>query len=451
MVTKVLFSSLVALGVFTTGALADRAAFVTAQLDQYNANISAVDRNTKYCKMALSPFIFYRGTNHLFWADLAGDSRLDTFGGSGTKTWLQGDLHAENYGSYHNDENEIAYGLNDFDEAIIADYQYDLWRMATSLVLIMEQNGGYNSGERDDVLDAFTESYLDAVAGFRGNDDETSIYYTEENTYGKLDNFLRDVEEDESRVEMLNKWTDLDAYGQRIFDLSYEKLEAADVSIRNEITGAMTGYVATLSQSFGSGYFNVKSIAKRINAGTGSLGTPRYYVLIEGPGSSQDDDVILDVKLQSKPTAYAYLDSGDQADYDAGFANDAQRHMEGYKALTKHTDDLLGWMDLSSGFYSVRERSPWKETFDTSTLTDETDMEKMAEQWGKILAASHARADKDYDDALVPHSFDKEVDEKTDGSHSDFRALVRQVAYEYADQVEEDYAIFLNAYSPTCD
>ncbi|NES84950.1 MAG: DUF2252 domain-containing protein [Moorea sp. SIO2B7] len=53
-----------------------RSNFVLAEIERNNASLSEEDRKLKYGKMACSAYRFYRGTNHLFWADFAGDERL---------------------------------------------------------------------------------------------------------------------------------------------------------------------------------------------------------------------------------------------------------------------------------------------------------------------------------------------------------------------------------------
>ncbi len=427
-----------------------RDALVINELNSWNGWLSQADRNTKYCKMAASPFIFYRGTNHLFWKDFAGDSRLNQFGNADTKTWLQGDLHAYNFGAYDNDKGEVVYGLNDFDESMVADYQYDVWRMATSLILVAHENGDLSQSQQAAMLDAFSEAYLDAMANYRGNNDEDSIYFTKTNTYGLLDDFLAEAESKNSRKEMLDDWT-VKVSGVRQFNLASPDLAAASSTETNAIKAAMPAYGNTLlgSLSYSSSYFKVKSVAHRLDAGTGSLGTPRFYVLIEGASSSQDDDRILDVKRQSKPTPYAYLGTAAQTTYNASFLNDAQRHAFAYLGLTKHTDDHLGWMNLSDGSYSVRERSPFKESFDTSTLTSNTRFNNLAEQWGTVLATAHARADEDFCPDFVNKSVDKQIDDMTDGKHEQFRTLVRDIAFAYAQQVEYDWQVFTNALAPS--
>lgn len=419
---------------------AERDREVVESIDEQNQNISTDDRNAKFCKMVASPFVFYRGSNHLFWADLADDSRLASYGNEDTKTWLQGDLHAENYGAFDDDEGQIVFDLNDFDEAVVADYQLDVWRMAVSLVLVDRQNG---TAVSEAALDSFAEAYLDAAASYRGNDDELDVKVTKENAYGLLDEFLEEVESDESRTKMLDKWTELQD-GVRVFKLSSSKLAAAP-EVEPVLSAAWSDYLATLSGGLDADpeYFAVKSVAARLNAGTGSLGTPRYYVLIEGASVSQDDDRILDVKLQGAPSAYPYLSADERGPLDGAFANHAERVVAGQKALGLDVDDHLGWIQLEDGAYSVRERSPFKESFDLADLTTQTRFEKLAAQWGTLLAAAHSRADEDFDDRFVSNSFDKALDEATDGDHAGFRALVREVASTYADQVESDYAAFV--------
>lgn len=424
-----------------------RRAGVISEIESWNTGISSSDRQIKYCKMASSAFIFYRGSNHLFWKDFMGDSRIYQYGNSRTKVWLQGDLHAENYGAFHNDDGKIVFDLNDFDESVIDDYQYDIWRMAVSIVLVARQNGGFSQSSIDTAVDAFSETYLDTISNYRGNDQEKNMVYTQSNTFGRLDNFLADVENKESRQKMLDKWTNL-VNGQRRFDLAYEKLALASSSDRSAIIQAMPGYGSTLSGklSYISSYFTVKDVARRILAGTGSLGTPRFYILIEGSSSSQDDDIILDVKLQSKPTAYYYWPASQKSDYDWDFSSDAQRHAVAYKALSTSVNDHLGWISFNGGYYSVRERSPYKETLDSAELNTASRLSKLASQWGAVLATDHARSDKDYSSAYISVSVDKEIDVATDGNHSGFRSLVRSIANSYADTVEDDYNSFIASY-----
>ena len=91
----------------------------------------------------------------------------------------------------------------------------------------------------------------------------------------------------------------------------------------------------------------------------------------------------------------------------------------------------------------MRERSPFKESFPTEELTSEKRFVKMAEQWGRGLAAEHARAEK-----ITDYSLGREVEKLTAGKEAHFETVVREVAFGYADQVEEDWQTFLRELAP---
>jgi len=429
----------------------ERAEWVVAEIEAWNAPFSDADRTEKYCLMAESPFRFFRGTNHLYWADLGQHPLLAELGDDKTVTWIQGDLHADNFGAYDDDRGDVIYGLNDFDEALVADYQLDLWRMATSLLLVARENDNLTDDEQRDVVNAFVESYLDTMASYRGNDDEEHETFTADSLDDPLRDFLDDVERKKSREKALEKWT-IQELGERRFDLSLDDLEALDAGEEAALRAAMPGYGETLTGAlhYDESYFAIKSMARRLHAGTGSLGTPRFYVLIEGESSSTDDDRILDVKRQISPTALHYLSDSARSDYLTTFANHAQRHATACRALTKHTDDHLGWLSLPDGDYSVRERSVYKEAFPTAELKRSSDYEATAAAWGAILATDHARADEDFAGGPLHHSVDKHIDEQTDGHHREMRRLVRGIAFSYAEQVDADFSAFLDFLGDRC-
>ena len=399
----------------------------------------------KYCEMGKSAFPFYRATNYLFWHDFANDDRLQEFGNEKTKTWILGDLHVDNFGTFDNSEGKIVFNMNDFDESVIADYQYDVWRMAASIILVARNSGledfAEDTEKQKQIINAFSESYLDTIASYRGNDKEVNTDFTFDSIDFKLSKLLEKNRAkktpQEAREKMLGKWTNDEGKLER-----EGKIETIDSkSDKEEIKKAISDYAETLGKKLRD-YITVKDVAKRIGAGLGSLGTPRYYVLIEGKTDNSSDDRILDVKLQPKPTAYEFQGAGWQNE------NYAELQAIAYKALINNPDPYLGWIELSNGFYSVRERSPYKDSILAANLNKDQGFTNMAKLWGKILATAHARADKDYNPELIDpisYSFEKQVDKLTDGHHKEFRVLVRQIAFEYADQVQEDYEAFHTA------
>jgi len=422
----------------------DRSTQVTQAINDWNHWLTPEARNEKYAKKAVSPFAFYRGTNHLFWMDFAGDERLAQFGDEHNHTWLQGDLHAENFGAFTNDEGRVVYSVNDFDEAIFADYQYDVLRMAISLGI--EMDGVIKQDDQVEVIARFARAYLETLDRFCENDKKTKGEFTQKNTQGKLRKFLEESQKDNSRAKLLGKWTKLD--GERRFDLANYRLNPVSRSRRDEILAAVPGYMLTLSgagKALGADHLHVKDLVARLSAGIGSLGTPRYYLLVEGKSSSPDDDVILDVKRQSKPSAYRYLDQAARDFYDRLFANDAQRAAIAYRAMTHNTDDYLGWMRLSDGSYLVRERTFVKEAFPLKELTGAKDFKKMAKQWGKILATVHARADR-LPETSHEESFEQRVTKRVGKRQAAFEGLVCDVALGYAAQVKIDWEEFVKEF-----
>src|ERR1700748_1072712 len=88
----------------------------------------------KYEGMAENAFRFYRGTCHLFYEDLA---RAETFPKT-PQTWICGDLHIENFGSYSADNDLVYFDLNDFDESILAPAGWEVVRAVTSILVAFD-------------------------------------------------------------------------------------------------------------------------------------------------------------------------------------------------------------------------------------------------------------------------------------------------------------------------
>ncbi len=432
------------------GDSAVRSVRVVAAIEEWNAGISAEDREAKYCKMADSAFGFFRGTSHLFWEDLAYHPRIADFGNRNTITWITGDQHIENFGVFDDSRGEVVFSLNDFDDAVIADYQYDVWRTAISIVLAAEQFGVLTDDEQAEVIEGFAEAYLDAIARFSDTDDALDAIFSADNTRGVLRDFIEHVEETRGRDRKLRRWTELED-GERVFDVSRDNLTEVTEEEEAAIRAAMAGYLDSLAgegADLDEDYFEIKSIARRLGAGTGSLGADRYYLLIEGATDSLDDDRILDVKEQFAPAPYRYFSAEHRELYDRTFTSHAQRHAHAYRALERHVDPHLGWMELDGISFSVRERTAYRRTLDTESLRDVDEYLEMAAYWGEILAAGHARGGRDFDEPLLPFSVAEHIDAAAGGARGNFSALVGEVAFVYADRVEQDWRSFLTALAP---
>src|SRR5271156_6377025 len=94
----------------------------------------------KWQRMAVSPFGFFRGAVAVMAADLA------VLPHTGIFTQLCGDAHVRNLGAYAAPDGRLVFDINDFDETIRGPFEWDLKRMAASLVLAGREIGAKNAG-----------------------------------------------------------------------------------------------------------------------------------------------------------------------------------------------------------------------------------------------------------------------------------------------------------------
>lgn len=346
---------------------------VIEAIQQANAPLSTAHRQAKYAKMAASPYRFFRGSNHLYWQDVWHDWRFALFGGwPNTQTWLQGDAHAYNFGAYGHHDDQVRYGMDDFDDALIGDYQYDVWRLAISLVLDARENAELSPKAIDKALNKLLEGYMDTLSVHR--EDDVAIHaITLDNAKDPLKSFMGKVADKQSRARMLEKWTTLDPDKGRQFAERPGKLANLPADVASQLRRIIEQeYQQTLQHPIKESdpqHFFVKDTARRLDAGTGSLGVERYYVLIEGGADHEHDDVILDIKEQVTPEAYRLMDKAQQQAWRKLFPNEGIRHAAAFHAIAEHPDAYLGWLTMNGKVFSVRERSPFKRiTPPTSSL-----------------------------------------------------------------------------------
>src|SRR3954468_12054418 len=140
-----------------------RSDFIIDVLTREFGDLMALDPGAfrrKFRKMAATPFAFYRGSASLFYADMTGAYADRSFLNERTsRVWIHGDLHAENFGTYMNSSGQLVFNVNDFDEAYVGPFSWDLKRFCPSLALI-----GYAKALSDDnitgLVTTFARSYL---------------------------------------------------------------------------------------------------------------------------------------------------------------------------------------------------------------------------------------------------------------------------------------------------
>src|SRR5579862_4271862 len=93
----------------------------------------------KYERMACSPFGFFRGAVPVMASDLSLGAN------TGIHTQLCGDAHIRNLGAFAAPDGRIVFDINDFDETIPGPFEWDVKRMAASLILAGREAGAKDS------------------------------------------------------------------------------------------------------------------------------------------------------------------------------------------------------------------------------------------------------------------------------------------------------------------
>ena len=407
-----------------------RAVQVREQIERFNAGLPETDLALKFEKMAHSSFIFFRGSSHLYWHDVSRDWRISLFGGrSESQIWLQGDAHIYNFGALHDHQNRIYFGMDDFDDAVVADFQFDLWRLATSMVLDLQEREFCTDELVDKAVKKLGNAYLQTVASA-----ELDCPAVRMDTAPKpIRKFLQKVHEKNTRQQMLSKWT-MDGFCR--FDFQHEKLETVDDDLFLAIKSAVDSYHQTRNPVIET-VPQVLDVARRTQAGTGSLGNRRYYVLMEG--RSPDENVILDIKQQREPASVAVMPKQERYWYRETFTHEGRRHANAYRAIAEHPDSWLGWLSIHDQLYSVRERSPFKKDYPAQKL-DANEYLEMASIWGEVLGREHARGSFCMQEP--ENAFTAFVRNNLMPERKAFVRLLRAVAPHYARCVQQDWQVF---------
>lgn len=416
---------------------------VIEALERFDADLDVPLRQQKYARMSESAFSFFRGTNHLYWQDMYRDWHFSLFGGiTETQTWLQGDAHLQNFGAYGSHDESVRYGLDDFDDGIVGDYQYDLWRLLISVVLAVRESKGLKPDAAREILAALIESYLNTLTSNAAETREWAAMA--DTTDGRIQAFLIKLIEKKSRARMLEKWTQAEDGEERRFIVDHPKLEPLLHSEHQALALALQDYQETLSdQTPGHSrqHFRVKDIARRINAGTGSLGTDRFYALVEGLSPDDQAEVILDIKAQQPPAAWRVMNTLERNEYAAMFTHEGERHAKAFQAMARHPDPYVGWLEVGDQVFSVRERSPFKADYPIDKLHKPKHWCQIATLWGRVLAASHLRGAEALSEGGA-EQFSKAVLAQVSERRHAFNELLEGVAHAYADCVERDFEAF---------
>ncbi|HEX6923262.1 MAG TPA: DUF2252 family protein, partial [Bacillales bacterium] len=242
-------------------------------LNQYDSELLGLSRDNqkkKYSKMATSPFQLFRGSAFLFYFDLM-KMPLSYHTPEDKPTWLQGDLHFENFSAFQNEKGKMVFDTDDFDEGFPGSYLADVLRMASSIALYAEELG-YDKESQKQFIRDYANAYYEQMKAFAdGETDPDEFEFTQDNTGGPVLNALKAVEKQKAD-DVLNSFTTVEN-GQRRFVRS-GKLESLTEEERMALEEAWPEYIESVDEENQQqkGFFEIKDVVKVKGAGTGSIG-----------------------------------------------------------------------------------------------------------------------------------------------------------------------------------
>ena len=398
----------------------------------------------KFRKMARDPFAFYRGSAALFYADLAGpyaaaDERWVS--GDGARVWIQGDLHAENFGTYLDAGGRLVFDVNDFDEAYLGHWTWDLRRFVASLALLCWQKA-LPDGAIDALVETYVRAYVEHVRHYVEVDDDTEWALTLRNAEGAVLEALQKAKL-RTRFALLESVTVVESFRRRFADhATVRRLPDAE---RDEVCAAFTAYQDSIPDTKRSSLviFDVLDIVGKTGFGIGSAGLPAYTVLIEGFNQALDNDVVLTIKQGNVAAPSRVVRDPRVHDF---FRHDGHRTVLSQRALQAHADRFLGWTSIRGRGFVVSEYSPYEQDVDWAELTEPEEISVLVRQLGQATAKIHCVADDESDHDLVTGSVERVI---ADAVGDDVDALVadlRAFAHEYADRTRDDHRLFVDAF-----
>jgi len=394
----------------------------------------------KFRKMAADPFAFYRGSACLFYADV--DRLEDDFVDARTsRVWIQGDLHAENYGTYMSSDGVLVFDVNDFDEAYLGHYTWDLQRMAAGVSLL-----GFTMALSDesvrDVVEAYAGAYVDQVRAFAEGDRDDEFRLTLRNTEGTI-RTVPDRARREARVGQLEAQTTIDG-GDRVFRESagVRRLGADE---QGSVYAAYQEYLETVpsDKRLQSVSYSVKDIVGRSGFGIGSAGLPAYSLLIEGRTEALENDVILSMKQGSVAAPSRVVDD---PDIRAAFHHHGHRTAVSQRALQAHADPWLGWCELDGAGFVVSEVSPYEADLDWDLVADYDEILPLVRSLGQATAKVHCVPDAGSDQTLVDFNVEQAIAQAIGDRREALASSLADFGRDYARLVREDHRRFVDAF-----
>ncbi len=342
----------------------------------------------KYQLMAESPFTFFRGAVPVMAADLA------TIPNTGLVNQICGDAHVRNLGAYAAPDGRLVFDINDFDETTRAPFEWDLKRLATSLVLAGRESGSKRS-ECNAAVAALVIAYAQQIECFAGmpvldaarcqiHGAKADVPIAKVLLKAQRSTPLHTLESLTVPITSTNNGAKKASQAPRVFKEQKPMLTKVSADQARMVLAALKPYRETLlpeRRHFLDQYTPIDVAFKVV--GTGSVGLRDYVVYLEGNGPG--DPLFLQIKEEA-PSGWApYVDHPGEA------AHQGERVAEGQRAMQFASDIFLGWTTIADREYLVRQLNDHKASIDVADLAG-PGLAEYASMCGKLLARGHARS-----------------------------------------------------------
>jgi uncharacterized protein (DUF2252 family) len=385
----------------------------------------------RFARMAQSPFAFFRGGAAIMAADLA------TTPVSGIRVQACGDAHVMNFGGFATPERNIVFDINDFDETLPAPWEWDVKRLATSMVIAARHLNFRDSDAANaaaDTLRSYRE-HMEDYASMRAME----VWYDRiglDQLLAALTN-VQEIQRVEARVEearrkstpeiLFPKLVENSGAALRIKDeppLIFHPSDEEAPGHKTHYASALAGYRKSLPMHVQTLFddFHLFDLAFKV-VGVGSVGTSCAVALFM---AGDDDPIFLQIKEARPSVLEPYVGQ-------SPYANHGERVVVGQRLMQSASDILLGWTHgINDRDYYFRQLRDTK----ISGIIDDWDAATLREH-GKLcgwtLARAHARAG---DRAKIAGYL---------GPNDVFDDAICEFAVEYADQNLRDYRTFVKA------
>jgi len=393
----------------------------------------------RHARMGASAFSFYRGAAALMAFDLSNTPR------TGIIVQASGDAHLSNFGLFASPERELVFDANDFDETLPAPWEWDVKRLAASIVIASRANGFTAADARTATMQT-VRAYRERMAAYSGMR-LLDIWYDQTTAADIERQLFEGIRASAAKVDVKDARQRLDALFAKtrgkdqlkatasltaIVDGEWRIKDDPPVVTHIETPGGPAALAETFSDYRATLAENRRELVERYRfvdfalkvVGVGSVGTRCFIVLLEG--RDQDDPLILQAKEATASVLEPFVEG-------TRHANHAERVVVGQRLMQATPDIFLGWTRGPGGRdYYFRQLWDMKGSVDTTTLRL-PGMAFYGGQCARSLARAHARSG----DAIAIAAYLGTAD-TFDGAVADF-------AEAYADQNERDHAAFTAA------